>query len=584
MAERAVTPGSNALQGPAPRPERAEPVNDLDHALQAAIVEAYGGFSPMSLGRAWLDWGLHMAVSPGRRMELAGHALAESARVLSLAKSGKDGASADKRFRDPAWRQWPFSLYAESFLGWERWWEEATRGLHGADPHSLALVNFLGRQALDAVAPTNFLITNPVALAKTQEERGANLARGAQHFWRDYLNARSGRRPEAALAWVPGKTVALSEGAVVRRTSLAEIIQYAPTTDRVQPEPVVIVPAWIMKYYILDLRPENSLVRALTDAGFTVFMISWRNPTSADRDLGFDDYGNEGVMAALSAALTVTGAAKAHLVGYCIGGALAAVRAAAMARDLDNRLASLTLLAAQVDYTEAGELKLFIDHSQIAAIEDLMWEEGTFEGSRMAGTFDLMRSNDLIWSRLVHQYLMGEAETINDLAAWSSDTTRMPYRMHRDYLRDFYLNNDFAEGKYKVEGRPVSPHDIRIPVFALGTEADNVAPWPSVFKIHQFTDADVTFALASGGHNQGVVSPPGAPRRRYRLATTVHAEPRPDPQAWFAAAPAREGSWWPSWFDWLKAHSAAPVAPPPLGRPEAGLSVGDKAPGQYVFG
>jgi len=583
MADHDSTAVANALG--ASHQVLAEPINDLDHALQAVLVEACGGFSPISLGRAWLDWGVHMAVSPGRRMELASQALAEGARALSLATSkGHAGRAADdKRFRDEAWRQWPFSHYAESFLGWERWWDEATQRLHGADPHSLALVAFLGRQALDAVAPTNFLPTNPVALARTREEWGANLTRGAQYLWRDIVRARNGQRPEAALAWAPGKTVALSEGVVVKRTSLAEIIQYAPTTGSVRPEPVVIVPAWIMKYYILDLRPENSLIHALTNAGFTVFAISWRNPTGEDRDLGFDDYGAD-VMAALSAALDVTGAAKAHLVGYCIGGALAAVRAAAMARDLDNRLASLTMLAAQVDYTESGELKLFIDHSQIAAIEDVMWEEGTFEGSRMAGAFDLLRSNDLIWSRLVHQYLMGETEPMSDLAAWSSDTTRMPYRMHRDYLRDFYLNNEFAEGRYKVEGHAVSPHDIRTPVFALGTEGDNVAPWPSVFKIHQFADADVTFALTNGGHNQGVVSPPGTPHRRYRLATTLHAEPRPEPQAWFAAARPREGSWWPAWFDWLKDHSGAPVAAPPLGRPESGLSAQDKAPGRYVFG
>ena len=316
-------------------------------------------------------------------------------------------------------------------------------------------------------------------------------------------------------------------------------------------------------------------------AGLQVFLVGTR--FGARLRAAVDDArAASGLGVNVDGLFAITFAVGSGLAG--LGGALAAVRAAAMARDLDNRLASLTLLAAQVDYTEAGELKLFIDHSQIAAIEDLMWEQGTFEGSRMAGTFTLLRSNDLIWSRMVHQILMGETETMTDLAAWATDTTRMPYVMHRDYLRDFYLNNDFAEGRYQVEGRPVSPHDIRTPLFVLGTEADNVAPWRSVFKIHQFADADVTFALTSGGHNQGVVSPPGTPRRHYRLATTKHADPRPDPVAWLASTPPRDGSWWPAWFEWLKRHSGAPVAPPPLGRPEAGLSAQETAPGQYVFG
>lgn len=554
-------------------------VNPLDHAIHAAWVKASGGFSPISLARAWADWAVHMAISPGRRLELAGLAAAEASRALTdAATHATQGAANDKRFRDPLWRQWPFALWAEAFVAQERWWDAATQGLHGADPHSLALVNFLGKQALDAAAPTNFLPTNPVALARTRAERGGNLARGAAQWRRDAERALNGARPEAALAYVPGKTVALSEGVVVLRTRLAEILQFSPTSDRVRPEPVVIVPAWIMKYYILDLTPQSSMIRALTDAGFTVFAISWRNPTAEDRNLNFDDYGADGVMAALCVALSITGADQAHLVGYCIGGALAAVRAAAMARDHDARLKSLSLLAAQIDYTEAGDLRLFIDSSQVAAIEDLMWEEGVLEGSRMGGTFNLLRANDLIWSRLVHGYLMGEAEPINEMSAWSSDTTRMPYVMHRDYLRDFYLNNDFAEGRYRVDGLAVSPHDIRIPVFALGTETDNVAPWRSVFKIHEFADAETTFALTNGGHNQGVVCPPGTPHRHYRLGLTRQGDPRPDPQAWLDSHKPREGSWWPAWFEWLQARSGAPIAPPPLG------PALEAAPGAYVFG
>jgi polyhydroxyalkanoate synthase len=350
----------------------------------------------------------------------------------------------------------------------------------------------------------------------------------------------------------------------------------------VRAEPVVIAPAWIMKYYILDLRPENSLIKHLVDSGFTVFCISWRNPTSADREVGFDDYLNEGLMPAISAALTIAEAARAHLVGYCIGGTLAAIAAAAMARDHDDRVQSLTLIAAQTDFEDAGELKLFIDDSQLALLEDMMWEHGTLEANQMAGAFDLMRSNDLVWSRAIHNYLMGEPEKMDDLSAWSSDATRMPYKMHSDYLRRLYLNNDLAEGRFRLNDRLVALRDIRAPMFVIGTERDHVAPWRSVFKIHYLAGAEITFVLVNGGHNRGVVAPPGQGDRHFRIATTASKDPRPDPDAWVAAADAREQSWWPAWFDWLHARSSRDVSPP-RGLASAGLMPLAPAPGDYVL-
>ena len=297
-------------------------------------------------------------------------------------------------------------------------------------------------------------------------------------------------------------------------------------------EPVVIVPAWIMKYYILDLRPEDSLIKSLVDAGFTVFCVSWRNPTSEDRDIDFDDYRREGVMPAIDAALAVTGASHAHLVGYCIGGTLAMIAAACMARDHDERLRTLSLFASQGDFKEAGEVRLFIDDSQLALLEDMMWEQGTLESNQMAGTFGLIRSNDLIWSRAIHKYLMGEPEPVDDLMAWNSDATRMPYKMHSEYLRELFLDNDLAEGRFKLDGRLVALQDIRAPLFVVGTERDHVAPWRSVFKIHYLTDTDITAALVSGGHNRGIVAPPGQGKSRlhFRIATTAASDPRPDPE------------------------------------------------------
>jgi len=565
--------------------------NPLDRLAHATIAKLSGGFSPMAVAEAAFDWALHLAASPGRQAALASGALARQAAVAESAWRSLCGApvgpapaqaqARDRRFAAAEWRSWPFSFYADSFLAAEQCWDEATSEVHGASPHHLALINFIGRQALDTVAPSNFLPTNPTALNQTVREGGMNLIRGAINFAADLRRLARNERSAAAKAFTPGETVAVTKGAVVARTRLAEILQYEPTTPSARAEPVVIVPAWIMKYYVLDLQPEDSLIKHLVDAGFTVFCISWRNPTSADREIGFDDYG-DAVMTAVRAALAITGAHKAHLVGYCIGGTLAATVAAGMARDNDDRLQSLTLIAAQTDFEEAGELRLFIDDSQLALLEDVMWEQGALEANRMAGTFDLMRSNDLIWSRVIHHYLMGEPERMDDLAAWSSDATRMPYRMHSEYLRTLYLNNDLAEGRFKLDGRPVALQDIRAPMFVVGTERDHIAPWRSVFKIHHLSDAEITFALVSAGHNRGIVPPPGQGDRHYRIATTAQQDVRPDPEAWALSARYRRGSWWPAWFDWLGSRSSRLVPPPPLGLASAGFAPLAPAPGDYV--
>ena len=573
-------------------PSMVENENRLDRVAHANIAKLSGGFSPMAVAEAAFDWGLHLAASPGRQAALALSALSKQASLMETAwpsprgggqdASSTEGRADDRRFGAEEWRRWPFSLYAASFLAAEQWWDEATSRIHGASPHHLALLNFVGRQALDTVAPSNFLATNPVALKETLREGGINLMRGAINYSTDLQRLLRNERSDADKAFEPGETVAMTKGAVVKRSGLAEIIQYSPTAKSVRAEPVVIVPAWIMKYYILDLRPENSLIKHLVDSGFTVFCISWRNPTSSDCDVGFDDYRREGVMPAISAALAITGAARAHLVGYCIGGTLAAIVAASMARDNDDRLQSLTLIAAQTDFKEPGELGLFIDDSQLALLEDMMWQKGTLEASQMAGAFDLMRSNDLIWSNAIHHYLMGEPEKAEDLTAWSSDATRMPYRMHSEYLRTLYLNNDLAEGRFKLGGRLIALQDIRAPLFVVGTERDHVAPWRSVFKIHHLTDTEITFVLVNGGHNRGVVAPPGQGDRHFRIATTAAGDPRPDPDAWAESAQYLEQSWWPTWFDWLAAHSTRLVAPPPLGLASEGFEPIAPAPGDYV--
>jgi polyhydroxyalkanoate synthase subunit PhaC len=563
-----------------------------DRIIHAALARLSGGFSPMGLAEAWFDWAVHLGASPGRLAEIAQAGVTEAAHITETLMETVSGRGTcnpcarslphDKRFRHESWQQWPFAIYAESFLGMERWWDEATRGVHGATKHHLDLLHFVGRQALDMMAPSNFPQTNPEVLTKILETKGANILQGAQYLADDLQRMLRHEKPVGTDAFEPGKTVAVTPGEVVLRTRLAEVIQYRPTTDKVRAEPVLIIPAWIMKYYILDLRPQNSLIKHLVDEGFTVFALSWRNPTALDHDVGFDNYRSDGVMPAVETALARTGAGKLHGVGYCIGGTLLAVTAAVMARQGDQRLQSLTFLAAQTDFSESGELKIFVDESQLAILDDLMWEQGALEASQMAGTFHLLRSNDLIWSRLIRHYMLGEREKLTDVAAWSADATRMPGRMHSEYLRSFYLKNDLAEGRFEVEGETVSLEDIHVPAFAVGTEWDHVAPWRSVYKLHQLTNSPITFALTNGGHNQGIISPPGREDRHFRIATSAADQAHVDPDHWFRNAEYHEGSWWPAWFEWLGAHSG-PFVDPSLSAAQDGSGLGS-APGTFVHG
>ena len=295
-----------------------------------------------------------------------------------------------------------------------------------------------------------------------------------------------------------------------------------------------------------------------------------------------EDYLRLGFLAALDAVNAIAPDENAHAVGYCLGGTLLSIAAAAMARDGDNRLKSLSLFAAQQDFTEAGELTLFINESQVHFLEHLMWEQGYLDGKQMASAFQLLRSNDLIWSRIMREYLMGERTPMNDLMAWNADATRMPYRMHSEYLRRLFLDNDLAEGRFKVDGRSIALTDIRAPIFAVGAERDHVAPWRSVFKVRLLTDTDVTFLLTTGGHNAGIVSEPGRRDRSYQVLTQAAQDRHIDPDAWQAQAPRKEGSWWPEWIAWLVGHSSEPVTPPRLGAPASGYAPLCPAPGSYV--
>ncbi len=572
-----------------PQQDRVFPLDRYLHAVEARLT---AGISPSSAMMAYLDWAVHLANAPGKQGELVRKAFRKSvtfSAYMARFLSGRDRTPCieplpqDRRFAGEKWREAPFAFYYQAFLLLQQWWHNATTGVHGVSDHHEDVVSFAARQILDVFSPSNFIPTNPEVLERTIAQGGLNLVRGAQNFIEDWERAVLQKPPVGAEKFRVGREVAITPGKVVYQNRLIELIQYAPTTRTVHPEPILFVPAWIMKYYILDLSPANSMVKYLVDRGHTVFMISWKNPTAADRDLGMADYLSLGPMRALEAVRTIVPDRKVHAVGYCIGGTLLAIAAAALGRDGRDWLRSITLFAAQTDFTEAGELMLFIDQSQVAYLEDLMWDQGYLDTKQMAGAFQLLRSNDLVWSKMVHDYLMGERRPMTDLMAWNADATRMPYRMHSEYLRRLFLDNDLAEGRYVVGERPVALTDIRAPIFAVGAEKDHVAPWRSVYKINLLTDTDVTFLLTSGGHNAGIISEPGHPRRHHRVATKREGDPYVAPDEWLETAPVAEGSWWPTWQAWLAERSGEKTRPPPMGRPKAGYRVLREAPGSYVL-
>jgi polyhydroxyalkanoate synthase len=564
----------------------------LDRATHAAIAKSTFGLSPASLIGAYLDWATHLAASPGKRLQLTEKAWRKWLRLQQFVCRCAFSANGhgpcieplpqDKRFVSPGWQKWPFNIYYQSHLLAQQWWHVATTGVPGLSLQHERMLEFTARQILDVFSPSNFILTNPDVLQQTVHENGRNLVRGWQHMIEDWDRSQGGRPPVGAEAFQPGRDVAVTPGKVVLRNGLIELIQYSPSTGQVRPEPVLIVPAWIMKYYILDLSPQNSLIRYLVDQGFTVFAMSWKNPDPEARDTSLEDYRRQGVLAALEAIAAIVPGAKVHGAGYCLGGTLLAIAAAALARNGDTPFASLSFLAAQVDFTEPGELQLFINESQLRFLEDMMWEQGFLDAKQMSGAFQLLRSNDLIWSRMMREYLLGERTSMTDMMAWNADTTRMPYRMHADYLRRLYLNNDLAEGRYKVDGRPVTIADIRQPLFCVGTVKDHVAPWRSVYKWTQLADTNVTFVLTEGGHNAGIVSEPGHPHRSYRIATHHEMDLHMDADTWAAETPVRQGSWWEAWVHWLAERSGEPVPPPPLGAADRRFAACCDAPGLYV--
>jgi polyhydroxyalkanoate synthase subunit PhaC len=580
-------PGATALP-------RAPTTEAIDLAFRAALGKLTGGLSPTTFASAWSDWAMQLAASPGRQWELQQDALKRAVDNLNFAGraaggeqlsplTGLDG-EADARFAGDAWQQFPFNVWARSFQNSAAWLKQLPKDVHGLRHYHAELVDFTVRQWIDALAPSNFLPMNPELQELTRAEGGQNLLRGAQHLVEDLARVLEKRGPAGTEAFEPGKGVALTPGKVVYRNALIELIQYSPATPDVHAEPVLIVPAWIMKYYILDLSPKNSLVRYLVEQGHTVFMISWKNPETGDRDFAMDDYLRLGFRAAADAVSRIVPDRKIHATGYCIGGTLLAIGAAALAREDDARLASVTLFAAQTDFSEPGELAIFINRSQLAMLEAQMYQEGVLDGRQMGGAFQMLRPRDLIWQPMLNSYVKGTREPMIDLMAWNADATRMPYRMHTEYLYRLYLDNELSSGRFPVNGEPVRLSDIRLPMFVVGTETDHVAPWKSVYKLDNLVRSDdYTFLLTSGGHNAGIISGPVHPKRKHRVRTRTLHDRHLSPEEWCATTAPQAGSWWPTWGKWLAAHSSGRVPPPALGAPAAGYAVLEDAPGQYVL-
>jgi len=570
----------------------------LDHAYQLTLARSLPGMAPATPALALADWTLHLATSPATLLRLTGQAQALGLQWLyyqglcmlppleesrSLHPMGRALAE-DTRFTDPSWYRHPWIALPSALKALENWWEDAC-DLHGMSERSRRHMHFHSRQWLDMLSPSNWPATNPEVILTTVQSRGDNLVRGMRNAM-DAACLRYGLEPAFASdssALRPGKGLAMTPGQVVLRNPLIELIQYSPATRDVMKEPVLIVPSCILKYYILDLSPHNSLVAWLVRQGHTVYMISWRNPDEDDALLGFNDYVSEGVLAALDHVHQDTGAAI-HLAGYCLGGTFAAIAAATLCRSPSSKsppaLASLTLLAAETDFSEPGELGVLVDEAQVDMLEAMMAAQGFLTGQQMAASFQYLHSRDLVWANRTRTLLLGKPPFTNDLMSWNADVTRLPAVMHSEYLRHMYLRNELAEDRYIFDDQPVSLGNIHVPLFAVGTLKDHVSPWRSVFKIHRLASGDITFALTNGGHNAGIISEPGHPGRHYLLRTTTAAEPSPIAEDWMALAESREGSWWTAWHAWLLEQSSDKRVPARVPREDSSLG---PAPGQYVL-
>jgi len=552
-----------------------------------ALVDPLGVIAP--LAHAQIAWLLHPQEFAeqwwtflGQWLSLQTHALR---RLAGSAEADLVAPQADDaRFADPVWtEEVRWDLLKQGYLFYTRQIQDALFRTPGLAPKERRRAAFWWRKWLNAVAPTNFLFSNPVAVRKAVESNGASLQRGLQIFLDDL---RAGQvRMTSPEDFRVGGNLATTPGAVVFRNRLLELIHYAPSAERVRPTPVLIVTPWINKFYVLDLRPQTSLVRFLLAQGFDVYITSWKNPGPEMAETRFDDYLAEGVIEAVRVACAVSGSPKVHAAGYCIGGTLLAAAMAwlnrRMARDAVP-VSSWTLLATLIDFQSPGDLEVFIDEASVRWLCDMMKARGVLEGSEMAATFRLLRSNSLIWHYVVHGWLYGERPAPFDVLYWNMDTTRMPYRMHEYYLREMYLHNRLIErDALTLAGEPIDLARIHQPLYDVSAEDDHIAPWRQTFRINSYVTAAKRFVLSSSGHILGIVNPPQGPAASRHSFLVGPAHRGQSAENWYAQAERQPGSWWPDWAVWLAERCGAPASPPPLA--SAGFPKLCEAPGEYVL-
>ena len=488
----------------------------------------------------------------------------------------------DNRFRDAEWSDNPvFDFLKQSYLLNARWLRRSLAGIEGLDRANADKLDFIGRQIVDAFSPANFALTNPVVLREMQETKGESLMRGLRQLAEDIEDSEHGPRPKQTDmdAFEVGGNIATSPGAVVRQTRVMQLIQYEPSTGTVYRKPLLIVPPWINKFYILDLRPDNSFIRWAVERGYTVFVISWVNPDESHAALSFDDYLRDGVLSALDAIEQATGERQTTAIGYCIGGTLLAAALAYMDAVGDKRIGAATFFAAQADFEEAGELRIFTDEGHMDALEAQVREKGYLDGASMAGTFNALRANDLIWHFVINNYLLGKDPPAFDLLYWNADSTHFPAALFIDYLRNMYQRNNLARpGAFELLGKKIDLGRIGIPTYIQASKEDHIAPAASVFKLTRLFGGKKRFVLAGSGHIAGVVNPPA--KKKYQHWLVENGASYDDFESWFADAVEHPGSWWPDWHRWLSRRSGKKV---PARRPgDGGLPVIEPAPGSYV--
>jgi polyhydroxyalkanoate synthase len=586
-----------ATNTPSDLPELSQQMTDIAEKSRHLVAEflkrqsaenGVGMADPLSIGAAFFEMTARMMSDPSllvqAQLSLWNDYMTLWQRTAQRFLGGSaepiiEPPAGDRRFRDKAWTDNTlFDFIKQSYLLTARWLQGTVKQVDGIDERTARKVDFYTRQFVDAIAPSNFLLTNPEVLRATIESRGENLINGLKNLLDD-LERGKGRlaiKMTDMAAFRIGENIAVTPGKVVFQNDLLQLIQYEPTTAMVKRRPLLIMPPWINKFYILDLRPANSFIRWAVGEGHTVFVISWVNPDERLAAKTFADYMREGPLAALGAIEQATGEREANVIGYCLGGTLLASTLAYMAVKRDTRIKSATYFVAMVDFAEAGELSVFIDEEQLTALEERMNAKGYLEGRAMATTFNMLRANDLIWSFVVNNYLLGKSPFPFDLLYWNADSTRMPAAMHSFYLRNMYQENLLVKpGGITLDGVPIDLAKIKTPSFLLSTREDHIAPWRSTYAATQLYKGPVKFVLSASGHIAGVVNPPGSKYGHWENDNNP-----PTPEEWLTTAAAVPDSWWPVWERWVSQYSGGEV---PARHPGDGkLKPLEDAPGSYV--